>query len=607
MAEDPRGNSLGRGTEIVLRLKEDAKEFADFATLKRIVTKYSEFINFPIYIEEVKEIEKEVEVPADEEKKDAEEKKEEDGVEVSEEKKDEKPKMEKVKETVRDWIQVNEQKPIWTRNPKDVTEEEYTNFYKSMTKDSDGPLTHIHFVAEGDVSFRALLYIPKKAPANMYDNYYGKSSAIKLFVRRVLIAEEFEELMPRYLSFVRGVVESDDLPLNVNRETLQKSKLLQVIGKKLVQKALSMINAMVESDAEATDSAEKQYETFWGQFGKSIRLGLIEDHSKNGKKLSKLLRFPSTQSETPIALQTYVDRMKKSQDAVYYIAGESVAIVKGSPFLEKLTKKGYEVLFMTDPLDEHAVQQVTEFDGKKLQSITKEGVSLGKSSDKAKQKLDEAVESLKPLCEYLQKLYGTSKVEKVVVTDRVVSSPAILSTAQYGWSANMERIMKAQALNDASKSSHMLAKRTLELNYRHPIIQELQTRVAADADDVHVKDLARLLYDAAALNSGFAVDDSKDFGDRVYRVLAQGLNVKGDVKVDDEPEEAEEEPAGTHQQRATSEISDSVFCLFVCVCVCVCCLCVWEFAILSLCSPVPFLSLSFFLSFSLLSPFIDSF
>jgi heat shock protein beta len=607
VAEDPRGNSLGRGTEIVLRLKEDAKEFADFATLKRIVTKYSEFINFPIYIEEVKEIEKEVEVPADEEKKDAEEKKEEDGVEVSEEKKDEKPKMEKVKETVRDWIQVNEQKPIWTRNPKDVTEEEYTNFYKSMTKDSDGPLTHIHFVAEGDVSFRALLYIPKKAPANMYDNYYGKSSAIKLFVRRVLIAEEFEELMPRYLSFVRGVVESDDLPLNVNRETLQKSKLLQVIGKKLVQKALSMINAMVESDAEATDSAEKQYETFWGQFGKSIRLGLIEDHSKNGKKLSKLLRFPSTQSETPIALQTYVDRMKKSQDAVYYIAGESVAIVKGSPFLEKLTKKGYEVLFMTDPLDEHAVQQVTEFDGKKLQSITKEGVSLGKSSDKAKQKLDEAVESLKPLCEYLQKLYGTSKVEKVVVTDRVVSSPAILSTAQYGWSANMERIMKAQALNDASKSSHMLAKRTLELNYRHPIIQELQTRVAADADDVHVKDLARLLYDAAALNSGFAVDDSKDFGDRVYRVLAQGLNVKGDVKVDDEPEEAEEEPAGTHQQRATSEISDSVFCLFVCVCVCVCCLCVWEFAILSLCSPVPFLSLSFFLSFSLLSPFIDSF
>jgi len=542
VAEDPRGNSLGRGTEIVLRLKEDAKEFADFATLKRIVTKYSEFINFPIYIEEVKEIEKEVEVPA-EEKKDEEAKKDEDGVEVSEEKKDEKPKTEKVKETVRDWIQVNEQKPIWTRNPKDVTEEEYTNFYKSMSKDSEGPLTHIHFVAEGDVSFRALLYIPKKAPANMYDNYYGKSSSIKLFVRRVLIAEEFEELMPRYLSFVRGVVESDDLPLNVNRETLQKSKLLQVIGKKLVQKALSMINAMVESDAEATDSAEKQYETFWGQFGKSIRLGLIEDHSKNGKKLSKLLRFPSTQSETPVALQTYVDRMKKSQDVIYYIAGESVAIVKGSPFLEKLTKKGYEVLFMTDPLDEHAIQQVTEFDGKKLQSITKEGVSLGKSSDKAKQKLDEAVESFKPLCEYLQKLYGTSKVEKVVVTDRVVSSPAILSTAQYGWSANMERIMKAQALNDASKSSHMLAKRTLELNYRHPIVQELQTRVAADADDVHVKDLARLLYDAAALNSGFAVDDSKDFGDRVYRVLAQGLNVKGDVKVEDEPEEAEEEPA----------------------------------------------------------------
>lgn len=560
IAADPRGNSLTRGTEVVLRLKEDAKEFADFATLKRIVTKYSEFINFPIYIEEVKTVEKEVPVEEDEsteEKKEGdEEKKEGDDVEVKEEK-DEKPKTKKVKEEERSWIQVNEQKPIWTRNPKEVTDEEYNNFYKSMTKDTEDPLTHIHFVAEGDVSFRALLYIPKKAPAGLYDNYYSKSSSIKLFVRRVLIAEEFDELMPRYLSFVKGVVESDDLPLNVNRETLQKNKLLQVIGKKLVQKSLFMINQMVEDDAEITDSAaEKSYETFWKQFGKSIRLGLIEDHSKNGKKLSKLLRFPSAKHDTPVALQTYVDEMKKSQDTIYYIAGESVAVVKESPFLEKLTKKGMDVLFMVDPLDEHAVQQVTEFDGKKLQSITKEGISLGKSSDKAKQKLDEAQDSFKPLCEFLQNLYGSSKVEKVTVSDRAVSSPAILSTAQYGWSANMERIMRAQALNDASRSSHMIAKRTLELNFKHPIVKELKARVAADADDDKIKDLARLLYDAAALNSGFAVDDSKDFGDRVYRVIASGMGLSPDAKADDADDDAEEAPEAEEAEDAAEEAEE---------------------------------------------------
>jgi len=560
IAQDPRGNTLGRGTEITIRLKEDAKEFADFSTLKRIVAKYSEFINFPIYIEEVKEVEKEV--PLDESElaaqkeaqKEMDESKEgEEGVEVSEAKEEkEQPTTKKVKEMERNWIQVNEQKPIWTRNPKDVTEEEYNKFYKSLTKDTEDPLTHIHFVAEGDVSFRALLYIPKKAPAGLYDNYYSKSSAIKLFVRRVLIAEEFDELMPRYLSFVKGVVESDDLPLNVNRETLQKSKLLQVIGKKLVQKALFMINQMVEEDAEAKDDAAKEYETFWTEFGKSIRLGLIEDHSKNGKKLSKLLRFPTSKSDSPKALQDYVDGMKKNQDVIYYIAAESLAAAKASPFLEKATKKGYEVLFLIDHLDEHAIQQVTEFDGKKLQSITKEGVSLGKSSDKAKEALEAAQEELKPLCEFLQKLYGSSKVEKVTVSDRVVSSPAILSTAQYGWSANMERIMRSQALNDASKSSHMFAKRTLELNSRHPIVKELAARAAADADDEKVKDLARLLYDAAALNSGFAVDDNKDFGDRVYRVLASSLNVDATAPAaEEEAEEEEKEEEEKEEEEAT--------------------------------------------------------
>ena len=563
IAADPRGNTLGRGTEITLRLKEDALDFAEYATLKRVASKYSEFINFPIYVEETREETKEVPVEeeeakpaadaaADADKPAAEKKEGEDDVEVKEEdekQEEETKKTKKVTETVREWHQVNEQKPIWTRSPKDVTAEEYNAFYKSLTKDHEDPLTHIHFTAEGDVSFRALLYIPKKAAADLYDKYYGKSSNVKLYVRRVLIAEEFEELMPRYLSFVRGVVDSDDLPVNVNRESLQKSKLLQVIGKKLVTKVFAMMNAMAEKEIEAAAAAageekpegHEQYAAFYKQFGKSVRLGLIEDQ-KNSKKLQKLLRYTTSRSPAePISLQAYVDRMKKGQDVIYYVSGESQTAVQNSPFLEKLTKRGYEVLFLTEPLDEYAIAQVTEFDSKKLQSITKEGLQIGKTSDKSKQRLEDQQEAFKPLCDYLQGVYGSSKVEKVIVSSRVSTSPAVLVTGQFGWTANMERIMKAQAMGENQKNQFMISKRTLEINARHPIIVEMKARAVADVADAKLKDLASLLYDAAALNSGFAVDDTKDFGSRVYRVIAGGLGVDADAAIEEEEEEEEKE------------------------------------------------------------------
>jgi heat shock protein beta len=583
VAADPRGNTLGRGTEITLRLKEDATEFSEYATLQRIATKYSEFINFPIYVEEVRETTKAV---PDEEaeaaeaaEKPTEEKKEgEEDVEVKEEdeKQDEeekKPKTKNVTEIEREWHLVNEQKPIWTRSPKDVSQEEYNAFYKALTKDHEDPLTHIHFTAEGDVSFRALLYVPKKAAADMYDKYYGKTSNIKLYVRRVLIAEEFEELMPRYLSFVRGVVDSDDLPVNVNRESLQKSKLLQVIGKKLVTKVFAMMNQMAEKEIAAASPSEEDkptsadeqekakvdatmYETFYKQFGKSVRLGLIEDQ-KNAKKLQKLLRYPSSKFPTKsISLQSYVDRMKKNQDVIYYVSGESQTAVEQSPFLERLTKRGFEVLFLTEPLDEYAIQQVTEYDSRKLQSITKEGLQIGKTSDKAKQRLEDQQEEFKPLCEYLQGLYGTSKVEKVIVSTRVSESPAVLVTAQFGWTANMERIMKAQALGEQNKNSFMVAKRTLEINARHPIVQEMKKRAQADSSDSRLKDLASLLYDAAALQSGFAVDDHKSFGERVYRVIAGGLDLPADAKPSDEEEEDEEEEPAAEAESESEEAAD---------------------------------------------------
>eukprot|EP00455_Lapot_gusevi_P052531 TRINITY_DN79_c0_g1_i2.p1 TRINITY_DN79_c0_g1~~TRINITY_DN79_c0_g1_i2.p1 ORF type:complete len:863 (-),score=435.32 TRINITY_DN79_c0_g1_i2:168-2489(-) len=549
IAEDPRGNTLGRGTEITLSIKEDAKDYLDFSNLKRIAGKYSEFINFPIYLKETKTVEKEVPVEEEAKEEKVEEKKE-DEVEVKdEEKKEEKPKTKKVSETVTEWHLVNEHKPIWTRSPREVTQEEYDNFYKSLTKDTEKPLAHVHFSAEGDVAFKALLYIPSKAPFDLYDKYYGKSSSLKLYVRRVLIADEFEDFMPRWLNFIKGVVDSDDLPLNVNRETLQKSKLLQVIGKKLVNKAFDMLKNLAEKKAEeevaAAEGEEKKdekkakeepYLTFYKQFGKSIKLGLVEDHQRNGKKLQRLLRFETNKSpEKALSLMEYVERMKPKQENIFYVAGENKAAVLNSPFLEKLNKKGLEVLFLTEPLDEYAIGQVAEFEGKKLQSITKEGLNLG-----GKSKIEKYQDEFKELCKYLEGVYGT-KVEKVVVSNRVASAPAVLVTGQYGWSANMERIMRAQALGDLERAAFMFAKRTLEINPKHPIVQELKARVAGSTDDARLKDLALVLYDAAALNSGFQMDQPKEFGERLYRLMASNLNLSTEFKVEEDDDDEEED------------------------------------------------------------------
>ena len=567
VSEDPRGNTLGRGSEITLQLKADASEFAEYSTLKRIATKYSEFINFPIYLEQSKHADDEVpidpeEVAAAEAKKaEAAAKAGEEGVSVEDELKEEdKPRVKRVPKTVYELQLINENKPIWSRNPKEVTDAEYIAFYKALTKDVEEPLSWVHFSAEGDVAFKALLYIPKKPASDLYDKYYGKSSSIKLYVRRVLIAEEFEDFMPRYLNFIRGVVDSDDLPLNVNRETLQKNKLLQVIGKKLVNKVFNQINQLNEKpeneeiDENDVQGDSEKFSAFLKAFGRSIRLGLLEDQ-RNSKKLQALLRFPTSVSNPrTISLQTYVDRMKPKQEAIYYIAGESLAAIQASPFLEKLKRRKLEVLLLAEPLDEYAIQQLSDFEGKKLQSITKEGLSFGKDDEKIKARLERLNEEFKDLCKYLEVVYGSSKVEKVVVSARLHDTPAILVTSQYGWSANMERIMKAQALGDNSRQNAMIAKRTLEINPRHPIIEELKHRVASRGDnESQLKDLANLLYDAAAMNSGFTVDDAKIFGDRIHRVIANSLNVGG-VSIKDEEEE-ESADAESEETRPEEEVA----------------------------------------------------
>lgn len=604
VVKDPRGNTLPRGTSVTLHLKEDASEFLNEDTLKKIVMKYSEFINFPIYLLQTREEEREVpdeeaqkaadeakaareaaaaEAKADgdkaegEDKKDDAEKKEGDEeLDVSEEdasKKekaadDDKPKTKKVKETVSEWKQVNSVKAIWTRDSSDITEDEYNGFYKTLTKDEKGKLNHIHFKAEGEISFKSILYIPKKAPDGYYDRFYEKSNALKLYVRRVLISEEFDDFMPRYLSFVKGVVDSDDLPLNVNREALAQNRVLKVMGKKLTRKALDMLKKMADKSAklkakheeEAKEKAEKKdeeaaektedekkeeeeekkeremYDTFWREFGKSIKLGVIDDRA-NKAALAKLLRYQSSKSgDGLVGLAEYVSNMPEKQDKIYYITGANLDAVRDSPMLERLKKKGYEVLFMVDPLDEYVVQQLPDFDGKKLQSATKD-LPLDSKEKKSVERLEEAN---KETIKWFKDHFG-AKIEKVVVSSKLTSSPCVVSTGQYGYSANMERIMKAQTFADPNGKEHMTAKKTLEINPYHPIIKEMAARIAKDPQDKALADLANTMLDSALLVSGFALDNPTDLSARLQRVLANGLGVDPDAQAEEAPEEPEEE------------------------------------------------------------------
>jgi len=392
----------------------------------------------------------------------------------------------------------------------------------------------------------------------MYDNYYGKASGMRLYVRKVLITDEFEDLMPRYLNFIRGVVDSDDLPLNVSRETLQQHKVLRVMGKKLVRKALEMLRKLAskqkkeeENESDSTDDTseedateENDYLKFWESFGKNIKLGLIED-SSNRTKLSKLLRFKSSfdNGEKWHSLEEYVARMKENQANIYYISGSSMEAVKDSPFMEKMRSKNLEVIFLVDPIDEYAIQNLTEFDGKKLQSITKENLKFGDEEDVDKKRDELYTKNFKSLTDWMKNVYG-DKVEKIAVSNRVVDTPCLLVTSQYGYSANMERIMQSQAFADNKRTSYLVSKKTMEINPRHPIIIELKKRAEENPDSDDTKDLAQLMYDTALLNSGFQMEDATGFASRMYKLFKAGLSLDSlelapELEVPDEEDEEE--------------------------------------------------------------------
>merc|ERR1712014_293888 len=438
-----------------------------------------------------------------------------------------KKKKKTIKEEYTEDEELNKIKPIWTRNPDDISQEEYGEFYKSLSNDWEEHLSVKHFSVEGQLEFRALLFIPKRAPFDLFENKKAKSN-IKLYVRRVFIMDDCEELIPDYLNFIKGVIDSEDLPLNISREMLQQNKILKVIRKNIVKKVMDQIEEICED--------KDNYKKFYEQFGKNLKLGIHED-STNRKKLSGHLRFfTSASGDEMCSLSDYVSRMKENQKNIYYITGESKEVVAASAFVERLKKRGLEVVYMTEPIDEYVVQQLKEFDGKNLVSVTKEGLELPEE-DSEKEKKENDMKKFEGLCKVMKDILD-KKAEKAVVSSRLVSSPCCTVTSQYGWTANMERIMKAQALRDTSTMGYMAAKKHLEINPDHSIVENLRQRAETDKNDKSVKDLVLLLFETALLSSGFSLEDPAVHAKRIHRMIKLGLGI------DEEDDSADVDAAG---------------------------------------------------------------
>ena len=545
--KDDSGIDLGRGTKITCYLKEDQLDYLEENRIKELVKKHSEFINYPISLYVEKTVSKEVEleqeeegeedakdeVPCETDEPEIEEIKDEDLANIekmAEQEAEAKAKKTKtVEEVVSEYVLLNKQKPIWSKKPDTVSKEEYASFYKSLTNDWEEHLAVKHFSVEGQLEFTGLLFVPKRAPFDLFEPNTKKHGHIKLYVRRVFITDDCEDLIPEWLKFVRGVVDSEDLPLNISREMLQQNKILKVIKKNIVKKCLDLFAEIKANDED--------YTKFYEQFSKNIKLGIHEDAS-NREKLSELLMFHSTKSgQKMVSLSDYVANMPSSQTQIYYITGESLKSVVNSPFIEQCKMRNLEVLFMIDPIDEYCVQQLKEYQGKSLVCVTKEGLTFDSSEDE-KQKWETCVNDFKPLTEKIKEVLGPN-VEKVVLSQRVVNSPCVLVTGDYGWTANMERIMKAQALRDTN-NSYMMSKKIMEINPHHSIIKSLKERVKSADNDAMVRDLVSLLYESSLISSGFSIEEPATFVNRINNMIKLGLSLNDD---DEETVDAKEDDA----------------------------------------------------------------
>lgn len=549
------GPSIGRGTHIILTMKEDQVDYLDEAKIKTIVTKHSQFIGYPIKLLVEKEREKEVSDDEAEAETDAAEKPKEEKMEGDEPKledvgedededkdgEDKKLKKKTIKVKYTEDEELNKTKPIWTRNPDDISVEEYGEFYKSLTNDWEDHLAVKHFSVEGQLEFRALLFAPRRVPFDLFEAKKKKNN-IKLYVRRVFIMDNCEDIIPDYLSFMRGIVDSEDLPLNISREMLQQNKILKVIRKNIVKKCLELFEELAED--------KEGYKKFYDQFSKNLKLGIHED-TANRAKLADLMRFcTSASGDEYCSLAEYVSRMKENQKHVYFITGESKEQVSNSAFVERVKKRGYEVIYMTEPIDEYVIQQLKEYQGKQLVCVTKEGLELPEDEEE-KKKREEDKTKFENLCKVMKSILD-SRVEKVVVSNRLVESPCCIVTSQYGWSANMERIMKAQALRDTSTMGYMAGKKHLEINPDHAIVETLRQKADADKNDKAVKDLVILLFETALLSSGFSLDEPQIHASRIYRMIKLGLGID-----EDEPMASEEQPAATDIPALVDDAEDA--------------------------------------------------